>query len=134
MAERVKKDAVERMDRAMNPSHYGIGSDVEELDPTPVELPAGATAPPTMSEMIARVVHAKLESQEQEGYDSPEEADDFEEEDPDYLDMTAYEEHLIVTEEDVLEGLPEAPEAEIETEAHPEPPSEEESRTEDSGS
>ena len=74
--------------------HNGVGSDVEKLDPTPVEMPVGASTPTPLSELIARAVHAQLQAQSEEGYETPEEADDFEEEDPDVLDLTPYEEHL----------------------------------------
>lgn len=68
--------------------HHGSGRvQVDQLDPTPLELPAGCARPRTLEETIARYMHIHLMN-EREGSDpeSWEDADDFEEdEDPDVL-------------------------------------------------
>lgn len=114
------------------PAHWGGTPDVEKLDTTPVELPAGATIPIPLSQQIANAVHAELSVQSREGFDTPEEAEDFEEEDPEALDMSPYEKYF----HDIQEEYPEDS-AEDQPEAVSEPPGEpkeEESRPEDSGS
>ena len=55
-------------------------------------MPAGATIPPSLSEQIARAVHFEIDRRDNEGFETPDEADDFEEEDPDALDFSPYEE------------------------------------------
>lgn len=71
-------------------------------DPTPVEMPLGFRRPPTLQEEIQRIVRIQMSQQAQEhGFESFEEADDFEvDDDPDPL--SAYE---------VLEMAPEGPTA-----------------------
>lgn len=50
----------------------------EVLDPNPMEIPAGFRRPPTMKELIQRVVRVQLSEQAQmEGNESFAEADDF---------------------------------------------------------
>lgn len=54
----------------------------EMLDPTPIELPIGLKRPETLQETMARMLRQHFLIQKQnEGFESPEEADDFEIED-----------------------------------------------------
>lgn len=59
---------------------------VEIPDPTPVEIPLGYEAPETLEQMIARLVVANdfRKSQEQQGMESFEEADDFDVEEDEF--------------------------------------------------
>ena len=73
-------------------NHHGGVADPEDLDPTPMELPFDAHTPTPLSELMAAMVVQELDRRaEQEGHETFEEADDFEEEDPDTLDFSAYE-------------------------------------------
>lgn len=89
--------------KATAPAHWGGKPDPEKLDPVPMEMPIGAKTPMPLSEMIARAVHAELDTRDSEGHDSPEEADDFTEEDPETLDMTKYEQHFVEVDDPVDE-------------------------------
>lgn len=86
--------------KALNkiPTHHGIGPDPEKCDPTPVEIPIGKGMPPTMAEQIAEAVHAQLSARDNQEFETPEEADDFDEDDPDFLDMSPYERYFHETE------------------------------------
>jgi len=54
----------------------------EVLDPTPMALPIGATRPESLQDQIARMVRSQFMLQRQaEGFESPDEADDFDVED-----------------------------------------------------
>lgn len=54
----------------------------EVLDPTPMTLPIGATRPESLQDQIARMVRSAFMLQRQaEGFESPDEADDFNVED-----------------------------------------------------
>lgn len=72
----------------------------EYPDPTPVEVPLGYRRPPTLQEEISRIVRQQMSQQAAaEGFETFEEADDFEvDDDPDPL--SAYE---------MLEMAPEGP-------------------------
>lgn len=61
------------------------------LDTTPMELPIGFRRPPSLQEYIARMVRDAVELEKGEEFESWEESDDFEEEDPDTLDFSKYE-------------------------------------------
>lgn len=64
----------------------------EEHDDTPVEIPAALKQPETMQEMLARLIAERVAGQAQaQGFDTWEEDEDFEDEDPNLLDMTKYE-------------------------------------------
>lgn len=61
-------------------------------DQTPVEIPADYRKVETMEQIIGRVMAQRLSELTQEkDFDSWEESQDFEDVDPDLLDMTAYE-------------------------------------------
>lgn len=82
------------------PAHHGGPTEPEKLDTTPVEMPLGYAKPTPISELIARAVHEQIQAQSEEEHETFEEANDFEPEDPDVLDFSAYEIH---------EGLDELP-------------------------
>lgn len=75
---------------AQLPARYSQ-PDPEENDGVPVEMPLGACRPTPLSELLARAVHEMVQQQTEEDYETPEEADDFEEDDPDTLDFSEYE-------------------------------------------
>ena len=69
----------------------------EVPDPNPVEIPAGFRKPETLAEMVQRMVRGRVsEIAESEGYETFEEADDFEIADDEYMDdpSTPYEEEF----------------------------------------
>ena len=70
---------------------YGVPNSEPELDTTPVEMPLGSVRPTPLHELIARMVRDTIVQETQEDFDTFEDADDFEEEDPDTLDFSAYE-------------------------------------------
>lgn len=102
-------------------AHWGGISDPEILDTTPVEIPLGCSVPTPLSELIARAVHAELDRKEAEGLESWDEANDFEEEDPEALDMSAYELTEMEPEESGYEVREAASEAAGEPQKTPEP-------------
>lgn len=61
------------------------------LDTTPVELPIGARRPASLQDYIARMVRDAVSAERGEEFESWEESDDFEEDDPDTLDFSQYE-------------------------------------------
>lgn len=67
------------------PRYIDRGSDMEEVDPVPVELPFAR--PKSMQQRVDEMVRLALERQaEREGFESPEEAMDFDvDEDPEIL-------------------------------------------------
>ena len=67
------------------------GRDFDDIDNTPIEMPFGARRPETLADTVARMVKAGIEAEKDEEFESIEEADDFEEDDPDTLDMSPYE-------------------------------------------
>ena len=71
-------------------NHHGGKPDPEELDETPLEIPAGATVPMSLNEMIAKFVRQEVEMERNEEMESFEEADDFEPEDEALLDLSPY--------------------------------------------
>jgi len=75
------------------PSHYSAGHSPEKLDPNPVEMPgAGYGKPETLESIVARLLKTEKIEKALEGQETPEEADDFEMDDPDMLmDMSPYE-------------------------------------------
>ncbi|AXH75441.1 MAG: hypothetical protein [Microviridae sp.] len=110
-----KKDARQRaLDSFFG--HHGNGSDPEDLDETPVEIPTGKNMPPTMEQQIASAVHAQLNAREGEGFEDPQEADDFSEDDPDLLDFSPYEHAFHDTAEE-----PESPSIEPDPDPNPDP-------------
>lgn len=76
------------------PARYTVPLAVsrEPVSQVPIELPAGSSEPESLESIFARLLHRHTEDKAMEGFDTPEEADDFELEDPDYmLDMSPYE-------------------------------------------
>lgn len=65
--------------------------DPEDLDTTPVAMPLGASAPTPIHQLIATMVHQALAQEKDDGHETFEEANDFEEElEPGLLDMSPY--------------------------------------------
>lgn len=106
------------------PSRYGA-PDPEKLDQTPVEMPMGATRPSPIHELIARMVREAVQNETGDEFESMEEADDFEEDDPDVMDMSAYEFDEIQEDYtpplDPVEIPPEAPQEIIRDDSNGEP-------------
>lgn len=71
-------------------NRMGKPEDVEMLDTTPVEMPLGFGRPTPLQDMIANMVRQAVELEKGEEFESPEESDDFEEEDPDLLNISRY--------------------------------------------
>lgn len=72
------------------PSRWGRKGP-EQNDPTPVEAPLGASRPTPLHDIIARMVRQAVHEEKGDEFETPEEADDFEEEDPDTYDLSPYE-------------------------------------------
>lgn len=60
-------------------------------DTTPMEMPVGFNRPLTLQEQIARMVRNAVEMERGDDFGSWEDEDDFEEEDPNTLDLSRYE-------------------------------------------
>lgn len=67
------------------------GAPEKPLDPTPVEMPIGYTRPRSLQDYIATMVRQAVMAEQEEEFETWEESDDFEEEDPDTLDFSKYE-------------------------------------------
>lgn len=63
----------------------------KKLDTTPLELPAGVTAPRPLADVIARMVRDAIQEEKGEEFETPEEADDFDMDDDELLDLSPYE-------------------------------------------
>lgn len=91
------------------------GPPEKELDPTPIEMPVGAMRPRSLQDLVAQMVKSAVEAERGEEFESWEESDDFEEEDPDTLDFSAYELQEIQSEAHIRDfgpdPDPEVPEA-----------------------
>lgn len=72
------------------PKRWG-GHPPPEMDDTPLEMPLGARRPTPLADIIANSVRLAIEAEKRVEMESPEEADDFSEEDPETLDLSAYE-------------------------------------------
>lgn len=72
------------------PTRYGR-PDPEKLDPTPIEVPFSARRPRPLQDVIARMVRDAIAVEKGEEFETFEEANDFEEDDPDTLDLSPYE-------------------------------------------
>jgi len=75
---------------ATRPLRYGA-PDPEVLDDTPIEMPLNARMPRPLQDLIASMIRQEIETQGSEEFETIEEADDFEEDDPDTLDLSRYE-------------------------------------------
>lgn len=87
------------------------GKPDRELDSTPVEMPFGSCRPTPLQDLIARMVREAVESEKGDEFESFEESNDFEEEDPDTLDLSRYE----------LQELPPEPLEDFSIEDDPDP-------------
>lgn len=99
----------------MRPEHYSRGHAPETMDPTPVEMPGGNyKVPETLESIVSRLLKTReIDKALNEGTETPEEADDFEIEDPDMsLDMSPYE---------LPEVIPESPQSYEQLDPLPEP-------------
>ncbi len=65
--------------------------DPEKLDPTPMAVPMGYSQPPPLQDLIAKMVRTAIEIEKGEEFETMDEAEDFEEEESDLLDMSPYE-------------------------------------------
>ncbi len=100
--------------------------DQEHPDPTPVEIPLGS-GPPTVEELVRGYVEAEMSAYAQtQDLGTFEEEDDFDEEDPDLLDLSGFEVHEYEMVEDEVpssaEEVPEAPSEPSEGEVAPAEP------------
>ncbi len=91
--------------------------DKEDVDTTPLAMPMGYAIPTPLHELISRMVRQAVELETGEEMETETEADDFEEESDELLDMSKYE--FVEIQEDYV--APE-PEREAEPEPEPEPP------------
>lgn len=96
------------------PNRYGKPGH-EPCDPIPVAMPIGYTRPTPIHDLIAKMVRQAIIDEKGDEFESIEEADDFEEEDPDTLDLSPY----TLTELNEQEPLQREPERA----PRPEPPS-----------
>jgi hypothetical protein len=66
--------------------------DGETLDPTPVEMPADMEVPRTLEEIVGTMLAQEMARvTDDAGFDSWEESQDFDDDDPDLLDFTRFE-------------------------------------------
>lgn len=100
-----------------HPKRYQ-GPPERELDTTPLELPLGSCRPTPLHELIANMVRQAVSEERGEEIESFEDADDFEEEDPDTLDLSAYE-LTELQEEMTMEQWQAQQEAEADPTPHP---------------
>ena len=72
---------------------FGTASpkDQQKLDTTPVEMPLGYRTPTPLQDLIASMVREAVALETGEDFETPEEADDFEVEDEELLDLSPYE-------------------------------------------
>lgn len=95
-----------------------------QTDKTPVAMPLGNTRPTPLHEIIAKFVREAVEEERGDKFETIEEADDFEEEDAELLDLSPYEFPNI--QEDYIpevepDPVPEAPAEEAEAEVEQTP-------------
>ncbi len=85
----------------------------EPVDPLPHELAHPELRPPTLREQIQTAIRSEISlAAEAKGYDTFDQADDFQEDDPDHQALTAYEMVLMTPENDeTLDGPPPEPAA-----------------------
>lgn len=67
------------------------GAPERQLDTTPVEMPLGASRPTPLQDIVARMVREAVAIEKGEEFETWEEQNDFDEEDPDTLDLSPYE-------------------------------------------
>lgn len=101
-----------------NLDRMGVPNSERELDTTPVEMPIGSVRPTPLHDLIARMVRQAVSDETEVDFEAFDEADDFEEEDPDTLDLSAYQ--LSETNEEMtLADWQAAEESEAEPTPHP---------------
>lgn len=61
------------------------------LDDTPIEMPAGYSVPTPLTDLIATMVREAVQSEQKESFETPEEADDFDIDDDELLNLSPYE-------------------------------------------
>lgn len=115
------------------PAHWGGDPQPEKNSGIPVEMPTSCRRPDSLESMIAKYVHAHVQRESKEELETWEDADDFDEQDPDTLEMTKYEftdmpEPMDPTYDPYYRPEPpqEAPQEEIVTKEGPNPSSQEE--------
>lgn len=72
------------------PARWG-NHDPKPMNTDPVEMPIGFKRPKSLQEMMATMIRNAIEQEKEQEHDSWEEANDFEEEDPDTLNLSPYE-------------------------------------------
>lgn len=82
----------------------------KKLDPTPVALPAGYTVSRPLSEVIATMVQQAIADEKEEEYESLDEADDFDMDEDELLDLSPYELSELHDEDPIPETIEEPPE------------------------
>lgn len=93
-------------------------------DDTPVEIPAGMARPESLAEQMARLIAKEVADQAQaQGFDTWEEDEDFEDDDPNLLNFTDYEFTELQEEDDLPDPYPHHPPAQQAASAAPESPS-----------
>jgi len=98
----------------------------------PLEMPSGMKRPDTLQDIVARLLYEEKQRSASEGFETPEEANDFDlEDDPDEVDMSPYQLAELEPEPNGYDQLdpdpslePKAPDnsLESETEASEKPP------------
>ncbi len=100
---------------------------VKEMDSTPVEMPVGYSHPPSLQDMVAKMVRHAVVEERGEDFETIEEADDLEVEDDELLlNFSDYEIDDLTEEQPITEltaepDPPEAPPPEAEPPAPQEP-------------
>ena len=74
-------------------SHHGGPYEPDSMDTTPLEMPAGTYTPESLTSKIARLVHAELQAEKDQEMETWDEANDFEPEDEELLNLTRYTVH-----------------------------------------
>ncbi len=102
------------------PERYG-SPDPEKLDHTPVEMPLGYIRPTPLQDLITSMVREAVQQESDESFETEKEANDFEEEDHELLDMSPYTLVDIPDEEFDLQPKPADPEPAANEDKSPEP-------------
>lgn len=76
---------------AKTPPHWGGKPQPEANSGIPVAMPINCERPPSLEALVAKYVHETMTQKENVAKETWEEADDFEEDDPDTLDLSKYE-------------------------------------------
>lgn len=76
------------------PPRYGRPNP-ENVDMTPIEMPLGACRPTPLQDLIASMVRSHMQAESGDEFGTPEDEDDFYEDDPETLDMSPYEQLMV---------------------------------------